>query len=263
MYLNEKLKSTYDSQGFVIIKNFFKSSDIKILKKKVIKKVKNINSKNIYSETINGKKVRLRRVEKITENIQDVKKLLHSKKIKHLLKYITNKHNILFKDKLNFKYPGGQGFRPHIDGHFYWKDKKNKKREGWSEYSDTFTNLVIPLEDSDKKNGCLYLSKKNNIERLGKNWRQITSKMDIFSPNIKKQYLKKFKFYPALMKTGDLLVFDWHCAHKSSKNNSKRSRLIFYATYCPKNNFKNLRKQYYYDKENSKNPNYLKSLQTK
>ena len=56
MYLNEKLKSTYDLQGFVIIKNFFKSSDIKKLKKKVIKKVKNINSKNIYNEIINGKK---------------------------------------------------------------------------------------------------------------------------------------------------------------------------------------------------------------
>ena len=221
MHLNENLKSTYNLQGFVVIKNFFKSSDIKRLKKNVLKKVKKINSKNIYSEKISKNKIRLRRVEKVTENIKEVKKLLYSKKIKFLLKYITNKNNILFKDKLNFKYPGGQGFRPHIDGHFYWKDSKDNKREGWSEYSNTFTNLVIPLEDSDKKNGCLYLSKKNDIKKLGKNWKQITSKMDLFSPNIKKQYLNKFKFFPALMKTGDLLVFDWHCAHKSSKNNSK------------------------------------------
>ena len=29
----------------------------------------------------------------------------------------------MFKDKLNFKYPGGNGYKPHIDGHFLWSDK--------------------------------------------------------------------------------------------------------------------------------------------
>ena len=32
----------------------------------------------------------------------------------------------LFKDKLNFKYPGGEGFLPHVDGHFYWIDNQKK-----------------------------------------------------------------------------------------------------------------------------------------
>ena len=81
MHLNENLKSTYNLQGFVVIKNFFKSSDIKRLKKNVLKKVKKINSKNIYSEKISKNKIRLRRVEKVTENIKEVKELLYSKKL--------------------------------------------------------------------------------------------------------------------------------------------------------------------------------------
>ena len=32
---------------------------------------------------------------------------------------------MLFKDKLNCKFPNSMGFLPHLDGHFYWKDKNN------------------------------------------------------------------------------------------------------------------------------------------
>ena len=75
-------------------------------------------------------------------------------------------------------------------------------------------------------------------------------------------FLKKFKFFPAVLDAGDILIFDWHCAHKSSDNNSKKSRMIFYATYCSQHkNIKNVRKKYYTDKEFSKNNSLIKSLQ--
>ena len=63
------------------------------------------------------------------------------------------------------------------------------------------------------------------------------------------------------MKVGDILFFDWKCAHYSKKNLSKKSRMIFYATYCDsKNKTKNIRKKYYSDKNNSNNPKKNKSL---
>ena len=163
---------------------------------------------------------------------------------------------------MNFKYPGGKGYKPHIDGHFYWKDKFNKTQRGWSIYSNYFTNVVIPLEKSDKKNGCLYLASKKDVKKLGNNWKKITSKLDKFTPNIKKRFLNKFSFSPAILDSGDILLFDWHCAHKSAKNSSKRSRMIFYATYCSKfKKLKDVRKKYYFDKMYSKNDSLIKSLQ--
>ena len=82
----------------------------------------------------------------------------------------------------------------------------------------------------------------------------------MWTPNIKEKIAKKFKFKSLIMNVGDVLFFDWKSAHYSQKNKSKKSRMIFYATY--NNNNKSQRRKYYYDKNNSKNLRKLKSLQT-
>ena len=167
----------------------------------------------------------------------------------------------MFKDKLNFKYPGGSGFLPHIDGHFFWKDKNNIYQNGWSKYSNFFINIVLPLETINLKNGCIFLSRKDDTKKLGNNFSQITKKMVLDTPNIKKKYLRKFNFFPIEMRVGDICIFNWKCAHFSKKNLSKTSRMIFYATYCLINKFTNVRKKYYSDKVNSKSNSRNKSLQ--
>lgn len=256
-----RINNFYNKNGFIVIKNFLNRSQIRNLKTKINRKKIKFEKNFSYFEKIK-KKLKLRRIEKISEQLSDAKKLVHSKKILTLLKKLTKKNNELFKDKLNFKYPGGKGYVPHIDGHFYWRDKNNRIKRGWSIYSNSFTNVVIPLERTDKDNGCLYLSPKSDLKKLGNNWSEITNKLDKFTPNIKKKFLKKFKFFPAELNAGDILIFDWHCAHKSSNNNSKKSRMIFYATYCSKTkNIKNARRKYYNDKEFSKNNSLIKSLQ--
>ena len=177
---------------------------------------------------------------------------------------MNKQNNILFKDKLNFKYPGGAGFSPHIDGHFLWLDENNRYQKGWKKYSKDFINIVVPLENSSKQNGCIHVSEKRNTDLLGKSFDQITKKMIINTPNIRPNYLKKFNFVPIQLNIGDIFIFNWKCAHFSKKNISKKSRMIMYLTFCKRNKkIKNLRKVYYYDKKNSKNDEKNKSLQSK
>ena len=261
--LNDKnrILKFYNLNGYAVIKDFYNKELISNTKKYILKDIKKVEKEFTYYEKINNKR-RLRRVEKICNHSKYVQKVINSKRIKDLLFFLTKKKNILFKDKLNFKYPGGKGYLPHIDGHFYWKDKNNIIQKGWGKYSNSFTNIVIPLETSDVKNGCLFVSKKKNIKKLGNTWKKITDKLIKNSPNIKKKDLKKFDFNPAILNPGNILIFDWHCAHKSLNNNSKLSRMIFYATYCSKiANNKNVRFKYYYDKKFSLNDNLIKSLQ--
>ena len=71
----------------------------------------------------------LRRIEKISQNSKSMWNLVKDKKLQKSLKKITNLKSYLFKDKLNFKFPGAGGFDPHIDGHFIWKDKNNKVKK--------------------------------------------------------------------------------------------------------------------------------------
>ena len=144
--MNNLQKKNYKEKGFIVLRN--------VIDKKFISEIKKeINSK------INSKKI-LRRIEKVSDNFELSRKILRSKKILNLLKKLTNRNYVLFKDKLNFKYPGGSGFLPHIDGHFYWIDQNNKKQDGWNKYSTSFINLVIPLDKTTKENGCLYLAEK-------------------------------------------------------------------------------------------------------
>ena len=168
----------------------------------------------------------------------------------------------LFKDKLNFKLPNGKGYLPHIDGHFLWKDKNNKLQNGWKKYSTNFINLVLPLEKSNIKNGCIYISNKNNIKKLGKTFSTIAKKTILHTPNIKKEDVKKFNFIPIKLNIGDVFFFNWKCAHHSTNNLSKNSRMIFYATFCKNDKNKNLRNIYYYDKQHSAGTKKNKALES-
>ena len=266
LYIFNKMKNLeilikeYRKKGFCKISKFFEKKEIISLKKSIKKDI-NSNKKNhfLYYEKINHKQV-LRRIENIIEFNENSKKMILSKKIKKIINQLTKKEYKLFKDKLNFKYQGGMGFKPHIDGHFFWKDKKNKIRNGWREYSSDFLSLVIPLERVTKKNGCLEVASFENTKKLGSNFKQITAKNIRFTPKIKKPYLKIFKWNPIEMEVGDILFFNWKCAHKSKKNLSSDSRLILYASFYKTNKNKNIKNKYYLDKQNSQNSIMNKSL---
>ena len=110
------IKSFYDKNGFAVIKNVFPKVKINKINKIVLKNL-NKNSKDFFYEVNNSKKI-LRRVERITDHYDSVKNLVRSPEIKKIFTKL-DKNQVLFKDKLNFKFPKSEGFVPHIDGHFY------------------------------------------------------------------------------------------------------------------------------------------------
>ena len=246
--INQRDLNKYNNDGYVILKNFFSKSRIEKARLEILKLSKKKGNNHFYYEKL-GKKTVLRRIEKISQNSKSMWNLVKDKKLQKSLKKITNLKSYLFKDKLNFKFPGAGGFDPHIDGHFIWKDKNNKVKKGWSVYGKNFINVVLPLEKSNIKNGCIYLAKKKYTNILGSNWDEISKKLIKFTPKVKSNYLKKIKFKPMVMNQGDLMFFDWKIIHHSKKNLSKKSRMIFYATYI--NSIKSktkIIKKYYSDK---------------
>ena len=112
----------YKKNGWIIIRDVFRKNYIQKIKKELLKQTKN-KGKFFYYETIK-KKPRLRRIERVTDFSKNAKKIICSKRTLGLIQQLEEHKYTLFKDKLNFKFPGGKGYLPHIDGHFYWKDKK-------------------------------------------------------------------------------------------------------------------------------------------
>ena len=256
--ISEQDIELYKRNGWVIVRDVFDKKYVNKIKKELIKQTKK-ESDFFYYENIN-KKRRLRRIEKVTDFSKSSKKLICSKKTVNIIKILEKNKYLLFKDKLNFKFPGGKGYLPHIDGHFYWRDKNKKYQNGWNKYSSNFVNLVLPLEESNIKNGCIYVANKKDTNKIGKSFKKITDKLVINTPNIRPQDLKKFNFFPIELKVGDICLFNWKCAHYSENNQSNKSRMIFYATFCKKNKDKSVRKMYYLEKQSSYNSKKNKSL---
>jgi hypothetical protein len=54
---------------------------------------------------------------------------------------------VMFKDKINFKLPGGDGFKPHQD-----------QQAGWTAYASLFITVMVAVDDATAENGCLEIA---------------------------------------------------------------------------------------------------------
>jgi len=116
----------------------------------------------------------------------------------------------LFKDKINFKMPGGNGFKPHQD-----------QQAGWSRYADLFVTALVTIDNATIENGCLEMACCTRIAGLiGDEWRPLSS-----------TEVNGLGFMPVPTEPGDVLFFDSYAPHGSKPNMTARPRRILYLTY--------------------------------
>lgn len=134
----------YYNNGYLKIKSFFSKNEVNNLKRLIneIEKLKPKKGKHmIYKDLLNKKEI-LTRTENFYDYHKGIKKFLSKKKIYHLLKRITGHESILFKDKINWKYPGAEGFEPHQDAQV-WEPLYKKVK--------SFFSLTISIDKTTKK----------------------------------------------------------------------------------------------------------------
>lgn len=222
-----KYSDDLKENGFILIKNFFNDDEvlqIKKFKKDLENLPEEIGKWMIYYENINDTRIKSRTENFINYN-KDIEQFIYTK-IKPFLNDICMKNMVLFKDKINWKYPNGDGFKAHQD-HPFWQLHFDISR---------FFNVVLFADNSTIENGCLEIVRnKNNIGVINNN--------GIIPQNIENKL--KWEFVEA--NTCDLLIFDSYTPHRSGPNNSNNSRSIFYFTFnqCEEGN-------YYYENINYK-----------
>ncbi len=241
-----KYNELFSEKGFFVIEKLLTKNFVK----KILKEIYEAKNTDKYFDS----KKNLRRVERLYNKGKTLK-ILNSK-ILFLLNKIFKENFLIFKDKFNAKPPGGDGFFAHFDGVFKFVNPDNKKKNGWYEYSDFFINVLIALDDCNKKNGSIELSKlhRGNFKDLLKK-----TKND-GTPALNKTTLSKTKFNLINLKVGDMVFFSNTCPHQSKKNESNKNRRVLYYTYT-KSKYKSKYFQYYRDKKTSKNK--LKALEEK
>jgi 2-aminoethylphosphonate dioxygenase len=117
---------------------------------------------------------------------------------------------VMFKDKINFKMPGGDGFKPHQD-----------QQAGWSRYAGLFITALVSIDDATLDNGCLEIAAEQHRRGLlGPEWTPLAD-----------EHMTGFTLEPLPTRAGDVVFFDSYVPHSSLPNLSGQQRRVLYVTY--------------------------------
>ena len=138
---------------------------------------------------------------------------------------LLNEPCVLFKEKINFKMSGGDGFKPHQDS-----------QAGWDAYADFFINALVSIDESTEENGCLEICAGHHNRGLFKSWEPLCE-----------DDMDGMEFIPCPTKPGDIVFFDCFTPHQSEPNMTETTRRIYFTTYNRASDGDHMA-QYYIDK---------------
>jgi len=115
---------------------------------------------------------------------------------------------VLFKEKVNYKQPGGGGFAPHQDATAY-------------RFVDHHISCMVPLDPATPASGCLYVAPGFENGQLATDERG----------RIDEAVAARLAWQPVPLEPGDLLFFDSYTPHHSDTNTTTRARRAAYLTY--------------------------------
>ncbi|HUV18345.1 MAG TPA: phytanoyl-CoA dioxygenase family protein [Ilumatobacteraceae bacterium] len=115
---------------------------------------------------------------------------------------------VLFKEKINYKQPGGGGFAPHQDATAY-------------RFVDHHISCMVPLDPATPASGCLYVAPGFADGQLPTDQRG----------RIEAATADRLAWRPVPLEPGDLLFFDSYAPHYSDTNTTDRARRAAYLTY--------------------------------
>jgi 2-aminoethylphosphonate dioxygenase len=229
--INEQQINEFKENGFLLIKNGFNQQDISKIESWTTE-LSELPEKSgehwVYHEKskINPDIDLISRIENISPYHQGFAEL--SKVLKYPMAQLFDEEAVLFKEKINFKMPGGDGFKPHQDS-----------QAGWEDYAQFFISVLVCIDEATIENGCLQMVSGFQNRGLFREWEPLT---DNDMSNM------EFVHYPT--KPGDIVFFDCYTPHASEPNLSNTTRRIYFATYNKLSEGDHLDK-YYADKYKS------------
>jgi hypothetical protein len=140
--------------------------------------------------------------------------------------------SVLFKDKVNFKLPGADGFKEHQD-----------VQAGWDDYASLHITAMVAIDETNEANGSLeVIAGMHKQGVLGKMWSPLTDEDTANVP-----------YESVHCQPGDAVFFDSFAPHRSQPNQTDQARRVLYITYNKASDGDH-RAQYYADKRKNYPP---------
>jgi 2-aminoethylphosphonate dioxygenase len=210
--INTEQIEEFKKNGFLIIKNAFNADDISQIESwaKDVEDMPEESGKQwVYHEKskLNPDVQLINRIENISPFHEGFAEL--SQALVKPTSTLFDEEAVLFKEKINFKMPGGDGFKPHQDS-----------QAGWEDYANYFISVLVCIDEATVENGCLQMVSGFQHKGLYREWEPLTDE-DMADMD--------FVHYPT--KPGDIVFFDCYTPHASEPNLSNKIRRIYFATY--------------------------------
>lgn len=213
--LTSRDRETFERDGFLVVPGMYSPDEVAAMAEWIdalVAKPPRRGAEMPYFEdnrTDPGRRI-LSRIERFAENGTALGNIVRSRKLLDAVEALLGGPAVLFKEKINFKLPGGGGFEPHQD-----------IQPGWDDYAPYFISLAIAIDPSTTENGCLEVARGHHRRGLiGERWKPLTA-----------EQLHGVRFEAHPMTPGDVMFFDCFVPHQSQPNATAQQRRNVYLTY--------------------------------
>jgi 2-aminoethylphosphonate dioxygenase len=209
---NENEIAFWRTNGFLVVPSFFSAAETDALVRwtgEVSSAPEVPGSQMVYYEDSllePGRRV-VQRIEDFCPHHEGMDAIARHGALSRWLDTLMGGETVLFKDKINFKYPGGDGFKAHQD-----------QQAGWTTYAPLFVTALVTIDRATEANGCLEIATAPRPEGLiGEEWAPLSE--------------EALGLKPVPTEPGDVIFFDSYVPHASKANLTDGARRVLYLTY--------------------------------
>jgi hypothetical protein len=159
-----------------------------------------------HEQTPHG--VAITRAENLVPNHSGFRALTSSGTLVDAVGRLFGEQALLYKEKINFKQPGGAGFAPHQDAAAY-------------KFADDHITVMLAIDEAKIDNGCLEMAAGHHHDLLP------TNGDGCIEPAI----AASLPWQPVELPSGELLAFSSRTPHRSAPNTSPRQRRALFLTF--------------------------------
>jgi len=207
----------YTRDGFIFVRGMYSEAEITQAKSWIANlagRTPELGEQMVYFEDSlleEGTRV-LTRIERFAGYHPQLTDLVLGEEMVRRASDLLGEQAVLFKEKVNFKEPGGGGFTPHQD-----------VQAGWKTYGSRYLSVLVTIDESTEDNGCLEIAAGHHKKGLiGQEWKPLEGEV-----------LDNIDFVRHPTKPGDVAFFDGYTPHQSQPNLSDRTRWNMYLTFNP------------------------------
>ncbi len=207
--------AAFDAKGWAFAPAFFAPAEIAVMSgwiDELLARPETPGAHWVYHQPslVDPSRALVQRIENFCPHHDAFDALARRSKMSRAAEQILKSPVRLFKEKINFKEPGGAGFELHQD-----------QQAGWSRYAPLFVTAMVCIDPATIENGCLEVADGlGRLDRLiADEWRPIDEReTEGFS-------VRAFPTAP-----GDVVFFDSFVPHASKVNTtSSRRRMLFFS----------------------------------